>query len=330
NDDPSNGISAPVNSGESCEESLDNLTFLGSTPSDEPLSVDIPVNSGDIWVDFDPTSETHNIELGNFSGFSYDEGYAQLPRIVMVLYKENQEGGLDEIGWSDNNVLRTMYSAEVEVGEHYKIRLINTADEIPNEYTFSMCITTITDPCSVKTPNYSFEKPGMASSYSTQMITLDNVIPGWRDNSSILTGKIMFWGTENDFFPAYEGGQLIQVPFQDELPEPPAHNAEDVHGIYQDFNSEEVEQFEYSFAHRRRPAPMFDDPTGNRIIQLYAGPVGGPYELIKEEGTSDEYWHIASGIYDVPEDQDRTRFIFRTKNGFGTIVLDEANFIPNN
>src|SRR5699024_5056231 len=56
NDDSSNGVDAPVNETEDCQESLEGLTFMGSTPSSEPLSLDIPLNNGDIWVDFTPTS----------------------------------------------------------------------------------------------------------------------------------------------------------------------------------------------------------------------------------------------------------------------------------
>src|SRR5699024_548733 len=153
-------------------------------------------------------------------------------------YKENEDGSLEEMGWSDNNVIRTMYSMEVEPGENYKIRLININEVTPNEYVFKMCITTITDPCSVNAPNYSFEKPNMVSSYTTETMVFDNVIPGWRDNSTVLTGTIFYWGTQNDFSPAYHGGQMAQVPFQDDNPEPPAHNAEEVPGIYQDFDTE--------------------------------------------------------------------------------------------
>src|SRR5699024_4307325 len=186
------------------------------------------------------------------------------------------------------------------------------------------------DPCSVNAPNYSFEKPNMVSSYTTETMVFDNVIPGWRDNSTVLTGTIFYWGTQNDFSPAYHGGQMAQVPFQDDNPEPPAHNAEEVPGIYQDFDTEEITQFDYSFAHKRRTAPLGDDPSIVRKIQLYAGPVDGPYELIKEEVSTSDMWHIANGKYDIPEGQDKTRFIFRSKNKVGFMVLDEASFIPNN
>lgn len=230
NDDSSNAMLAPVNETETCVEALEGLTFLGSTPSSEPFSQDLPLNNGDVWVDFVPTSQTHHIELGYFPGPMDDAGHPQFPEIIMVLYKENEDGSLEELGWSDNNVLRTMYSAEVVPGENYKIRLININEVTPNEYVFKLCITTITNPCAVNAPNYSFEKPNMVSSYSTEMIVFDNVIPGWRDNSTVLTGKVLFWGTENDFFPAYHAGQMVQVPFQDTSPEPPAHNAEEVYG----------------------------------------------------------------------------------------------------
>src|SRR5699024_6143822 len=108
-----------------------------SSPSDDDLSIDLPHNSGDVWVEFEATSNTHHIELGKFSGRHDDAGYSELPRIIMVLYKDNGNGNLEEIAWSDNNVLRTMYGAEVEEGEKYKIRLINTNTEVPNTRMFS-------------------------------------------------------------------------------------------------------------------------------------------------------------------------------------------------
>lgn len=330
NDESATAITAPVNNGEDCIQNLEGLSFLGSTVSEDLVSlVEIPHNSGDIWIEFEASSETHSIELGNFSGTALDQGAPELPRIIMVLYKDNDDV-LEEIGWSDNNVLYTMYSAELEPGETYKVRLININEEIPNKYIFDLCITTI-EPCTVNAPNYSFEKPGMVSSHTVETMYLDNVIPGWKDNSPVLEGTIFFWGTENEFYPAYHGGQFVQVPFQDEddAIEPPAQGSSEIYGLYQDFDSSEITQFDYSFSHRRRPAPMFDVP-GTRVIQLYAGPVGGPYELIKEEATEDDYWTSTFGKYDVPEDQDRTRFIFRTKNKFGMIVLDAANFIPFN
>lgn len=323
NDDSSTALVVPVNSDDECVESLDNLTFLGSTPSSDGLSLDLPRNSGDIWVEFEATSETLSIQVDNFSGRHNDAGYSELPRIIMILYKDNG-GILEEIGWSDNNVLYTMYSSELEIGELYKVRLINTNPEIPNTRSFSMCITTI-EACTVDAPNYSFENPGMVSSYTVDMMYFDNVIPGWRDNSRVLTGTIFFWGTHNDFARAYDGGQFVQVPFQDEdgIPEPNPNGDSSVRGLYQDFDSSEITQFDYSFAYLRRG-------SGTRIIQLWAGSVDGPFKLVTENSTSDVNWHHVFGKYDVPEGQDRTRFIFRTKNKVGALVLDAANFVAFN
>lgn len=325
NDDSQNAIVAPINDSSLCSEVLENLTFMGSTASTEEISItEIVHNSGDIWVEFEATSETLSIELGSFSGSPLDDNQPALPRIVMVLYKVN-DGDLEEIGWSDNNVLYTMYASELEVGETYKVRLINTNEEVPNEYLFNMCITTI-DPCEVYAPNYSFEKPGLHSSHVIETMYLDNVIPGWRNNTRTMPNILNLSGTENVFFPAYHGGQLVLVPVEEGYEEPSTTTVADVRGLYQDFDSSEITQFDYSFAHRQISSFM----NGTQIVQLYAGPIGGPYNLVREEASAKETWSTPYGKYDVPEGQERTRFIFRVKNNYGTIMLDAANFVPFN
>lgn len=333
NDSPSKSTTAPVNPDENCTVALERLSFLGSTPSSETMTCQIPHNGGDVWVEFTPTSTTHSIELGGFSGSHYDAGYAQLPKIVMTLYKVNADNTLQEIACSDNNVMYTMYSSEVVVGEKYKIRLTNTNDK-PNAYTFDMCITTITNTCRVNTPNYSFESPRLVTAMLVDNMLFDNVIPGWR-TSMEYNNAMFIWNAENDFSNAYHGGQFLQLSTdyngsgnpEDLLNDP--NDFINIRGEYQDFDTSEITQFDYSFAHRRRIPPMFDTP-GTRVVQLYAGPIGGPYTLVKEEATIDAAWTTAVGKYNVPAGQTKTRFIFRTKNNFGMIILDAANFIPFN
>jgi gliding motility-associated-like protein len=332
NDAASKATVAPVNAGEDCNVALEGLSFLGSTPSSEAMACAVENNGGDVWAEFTATSTTHHIELGAFSGTHFDAGFPQLPKVVMTLYKVNADESLQEIACSDNNVLRTMYSSEVVVGERYKVRLTNTNTE-PNQYIFNMCITTITDPCRVNAPNYSFEKPGLVTGVLVGNMIYDNVIPGWRSNMTY-SNTLFFWNAQNDFSLPYHGGQFIQMATDYSESGDPAevmHDPNDlvnIRGEYQDFDSSEITQFDYSFAHRKRAAR--NDVSGTRIVQLFAGPIGGPYTLVTEEASAEANWTVAVGKYNVPAGQKKTRFIFRTKNNFGQIVLDAANFIPFN
>lgn len=333
NDAASKATIAPVNAGETCTTALEGLSFLGSTPSAEPMACAITNNGGDVWAEFTATSTTHSIELGEFSGRHFDAGFAQLPKIVMTLYKVNADESLQEIGCSDNNVMYTMYSSEVVVGERYKVRLTNT-NTLPSTYTFNMCITTIANPCRVNAPNYSFEKPGLVTGFLVANMIFDNVIPGWRSNMTY-SNALFFWNAENDFSKPYDGGQFIQLATdysESGDPDEVLHDPNDlvnVRGEYQDFDTSEITQFDYSFAHKRRPSVRNDQP-GTRIVQLFAGPVNGPFTLVTEEASNDTNWSVAVGKYNVPAGQNKTRFLFRVKNNFGTIVLDAANFIPFN
>src|SRR5699024_8074067 len=66
------------------------------------------------------------------------------------------------------------------------------------------------------------------------------------------------------------------------------------------------------------------------IIQLFAGPVDGPYELVHEQGGLIGDWTWNEGVYEVPEGQDETRFMFVAKNYAIGNLLDKVNFAPNN
>src|SRR5690606_21272960 len=46
--------------------------------------------------------------------------------------------------------------------------------------------------------------------------------------------------------------------------------------------------------------------------------------------STDALWKVVTGKYNIPEGQDTTRFIFRSKNNVGMIVIDAANFVPFN
>lgn len=313
NDAASTALTLTVSANENCTNKT-KVSFSGATPSTVPNACNIN-NGADIWLEFDASAATHLIELSNFSGKYWDGGFPELPEIVMALYHENTDGSLTEVKCSKNNVLSTLYSKELIVGDAYKLRLI-LENTLPNNYTFDVCVSTITDPCSYDTPNYSFEKIPLQEGTIVTYFTLNEVIPGWRNSS---TGYIFYYTTENIIYPPFDGGQFIQLTNTTGE----VLDLNNVKGMYQDFDSSEVTQYDYSFVHAGRGGA---EP---QVVELYAGPPQGPFVLIKENlGAAN--WVNITGKYNVPAGQDVTRFVFRSKNNVIGNILDAINFKPFN
>lgn len=324
NDDASKSIQLEVNPNEQCNVSASNVTFVGSTPSPEPMSCSgnsgAGLNGGDIWFEFKATSKVHIIEANGFTGNFYrDSGDEPYPNIIMTLYKVDANGNLEEKACSTNNVIVAMYSSELVVGETYKVRLtLNSLT--PSTRLFNVCIKTPLDLCSVNAVNYDFEEPPMQEVTGVTTISTQYVVPGWRVNLDTWEELFFSEALNSINFVPYSGGQCIQL-----LSDPEENwDATDpnIKGLYKEFDTSESTQMDYSFAHATRS-------EGN-VIQLYAGPPQGPFVLIREEPAVGLGWSFVTGKYNVPSGQTVTRFIFRVKgNKIGTL-LDAANFIANN
>jgi len=317
NDAVSTALRVAVNADENCTVSTA-ATFAGATVSSEPMSCG-GINGGDVWFEFVATSKVHIIEVNGFTGnFYISSGDQAYPNLNMTLYQVTGSG-LTEKACSNNNSITAMYSSELVVGDTYKIRLsLNTLTG--NTRPFNVCIKTPLDLCKVNAVNYDFETPPMHHVTGVTTIGTQYVVPGWRTNLD--TWEAIFFSEALNAinFAPYSGGQCIQLlsdPEEDWDPADP-----NIKGLYKDFDTSQMTQMEYSFAHATRS-------EGN-IIQLYAGPKAGPFVLIREEPAIGLAWTLHTGKYDIPAGQNETRFIFRTKENKIGNLLDAANFYANN
>ncbi len=323
NDDVSNAITLPINADNVCEISATEVSFIGATISSESLSCD-GANNGDVWFDFTAESLVHIIEVNGFTGeFYYFDGAPRFPNIAMTLYRDTGVT-LEEIACTYDKIMVTMYSSELVVGDNYKLRLsLNTPDS--SMYRFNVCIKTPQELCSVDTVNGGFETPALNFIGGVSSIVTMEVVPGWRTNLTTWgeDGAIFIWeGLGAPGFEPYEGSQCVQLLGDIDDPADP-NDPEDIRGYYKDFDTSETTLFDYSFAHLGRS-------EGN-IVQLFAGPPGGPYTLVDENLAEVQAWTLVSGEYQIPVGQNATRFIFRAgnDNDIGNI-LDAVSFLPNN
>ncbi|SEQ02985.1 choice-of-anchor J domain-containing protein [Flavobacterium urocaniciphilum] len=319
NDEASTALRLIPNTGSNCQVSGVDATFIGATPSTTPTSCS-GVNGGDIWYDFVATSRVHIIELSDFApGSYYDSSYeGPWPKIIMSLYEVQTDGSLVEKGCSDNNSFVTTYSNELVVGKTYKIRL-KLNDVITNNKTFHICITTPTDLCDMDAFNYDFEKLPMQFVTGVSTIIDDAVVPGWKTNTD--WGTMFFHEGSNSTggLSPYSGGQCIQlVQDNTSLWNPSDPN---IKGLYKDFDTSEIIKMDYSFASATR--------SNGTTVELWAGPVNGPFTLVTEDFANSTNWDFIQGTYNVPTGQNTTRFIFRTRGYAIGHLLDAANFKAN-
>jgi gliding motility-associated-like protein len=331
NDSAAKAVVIPVNTGNVCEVSSANATFLGATPSTDAMTC-TGVNNGDIWYQFQATSTAHLVELNNFSGDYYiSTGNPQQPYITMTLYHVNGTA-LDEMACSSVNTLTAAYSAATIIGDTYKVRLTlnnNTADNLPpvantRAYTFDVCVKTPADPCSIGLANGSFETPDAVFGALTNMFR-EQVVPGWRNKiagtESLYHGLFFQDATATVGPVPYEGGQQIQLQSNQTIPAYDPADMVNIEGLVQDFNTSEMTQLRYSFAQATR--------SQNTAVQMFMGPVNGPFVLL-EDNPSTSGWAIHTGTYDVPVGQATTRIIFRSKNNTIGNVLDAISVVANN
>lgn len=331
NDSAAKAVTVPVNTGDVCEVSSANATFLGATPSTDAMTC-TGVNNGDIWYQFQATATAHMVELNNFSGDYYiSTGNPQQPTITMTLYHVNG-AVLEEMACSNVNTITAAYSAATVIGDTYKVRLTLNNNGIDNSapvantraYTFDVCVKTPTDPCSIGLANGGFETPDAVFGALTNMFR-EQVVPGWRNkiagNEALYHGLFFQDATATVGPVPYEGGQQIQLQSNQTTPAYDPADMINIEGLVQDFNTSEMTQLSYSFAQATR-----SQGTG---VQMFMGPVGGPFVML-EDNTSTSGWTIHSGVYDVPAGQATTRIIFRSKNNAIGNVLDAISVKANN
>ncbi|MEK8181177.1 choice-of-anchor J domain-containing protein [Flavobacterium buctense] len=316
NDEPINAIHLPVNSTEMCDAFGAMASFIGSTASTVPTACE-GVNGGDVWFDFVATSKVHYIEIKDLApGSYYTSSYeSEFPRIMMSLYQQMADNSLVEMGCSENNSFTTIYSTELVVGNTYKIRLkLNST--LPNQKTFSVCVTTPNDLCDINAFNYDLEKPPMQGVTGISTIMTSIVVPGWRTNTD--WGTIFFQEGLNTLggYNPYSGGQNIQITADGADNWNP--NDPNIKGLYKDFDTSELTQVDYSFASATR--------TNGSTLQLYAGPPSGPFTLVTADFANGTNWELVTGTYTVPAGQPMTRFIFRPEGNAVGHILDAANF----
>lgn len=169
--------------------------------------------------------------------------------------------------------------------------------------------------CIIKTINASFEEPGLSDDIGNLSITTD-LVPGWTTTSD--DKLIEIWKNGFNGVPAYEGNYFIEL------------NAEQVSGIYQDFDTSINKFFTISFAHRGR--------DGVDVCKVSAGPTEGDgiytgtgYTEIMTASDDNISWGVHTKTYQVPADQNKTRFIFEALSSSSGVVsvgnfLDAINF----
>lgn len=321
-DAPENAVVVPVNEQELCMESVEEVSFRHAHINDTEMSCEGD-NIGDVWLEFEATSKVHIIEVGGFTGNFYTSSGDELyPNITTTLYKQEADGELTEMRCSESNVIVAAYASELEVGETYKVRL-SLNDPDPSTRLFTVCVTTPQDLCEISTVNGDFERPGLSYFSGIESILVQQVVPNWRMNMETDHGNSIFiWEGLNsngmDIQP-YTGVQFVQI-VADEFTD--WYDPDDPRGLYTDMETSEITAIDYNYATSARG-------DGN-TIQLYAGPVGGPYEMVREDEGLIGTWEERIGVYEVPEGQDETRFIFVPKDYAIGNLIDKVNLVANN
>ncbi|MBI35501.1 MAG: hypothetical protein CMP67_09085 [Flavobacteriales bacterium] len=131
-----------------------------------------------------------------------------------------------------------------------------------------------------------------------------SAVPGW--NTTASDNQIEFWYDGFLGAPAYSGNQFVEL------------NANMSSALYQDIPTTPNTKLMWGFAHRGRDA--IDQ------MDFEVGPPDGPYEKI---GTFSDgpTWKFYSGIYEVPDGQNLTRFYYTSTQGgsYGNL-LDAIEF----
>lgn len=151
--------------------------------------------------------------------------------------------------------------------------------------------------------NINFEDPVICSSNCYQIINA-NTVPGWETTAS--DNMVEIWSAGFLGVQPYSGNQFMEL------------NANQDAALYQDVATEPGAVMGINLAHRGR--------NGVDVMELKAGPPGGPYQSIKSysDGLS---WGYYTDYYTVPAGQTTTRFLFETVTCNGGPCGGSGNFL---
>ena len=150
--------------------------------------------------------------------------------------------------------------------------------------------------------NINFEQPVIGA--STYSIVDASTVLGWETTAS--DNKVEIWSAGFQGVQPYSGNQFMEL------------NANMDAALYQDVSTTPGELMGVNLAHRGR--------QGVDVMELKAGPPGGPYQLIKSysDGLT---WGFYTDYYRVPAGQNNTRFIFETVTCNGGTCSGSGNFL---
>jgi gliding motility-associated-like protein len=298
----------PVNPGAACIEFKKAIfTNAGISPEANTCT---DQNGGDIWYQFTATASAHNIGLSHFSG--------NAAPVLITLYEGDDCGNLIQLDCSSNNYLMAV---NLVPGTTYRVRIVLNLNNAVQDTQLDVCVTTPTPPannnaaqCTIYTVNADFEDPEHTGDPANPNFIRHNFVQGWRTTAP--DSVIEFWADTNFLgFPAYSGHNFVEL------------NANYASGLYQDYETPQITQFTYGFAHRGR--------LGEDTCVLKAGPPEGPFEIVTTKTTGTEQWDYVTGTYTTPANQPITRFIFESASAFEgdpTIgnFLDAISFTADN
>ncbi len=306
-------LDIPASNTNSCTV-VRNMSMIGSTVSPQGGTCGTN-NSGDVWFQFRAINPSHTIDLLNFTfpPAPVQQGVAQ--PIALTLYSGTC-GSLTQIACSLNN---SITATGLQVNTVYLVRAsINTTTTNLN-VKFDVCVKTPPPPsngstlnCMINTVNYDFELPVIGGTGPS--FPIDHTMLGWRTTAP--DHVIEVWPAPNyENHPAYSGRQFIEL------------NGTTDSEVYQDYATPTTTVFSYGFAHKGR--------WGVDIVELLAGPPGGPYTSITTKPTGAAAWAYYTGTYVVPNGQPVTRFIFKaldSSNHNKTVgnFLDAITFTADN
>ncbi len=148
-------------------------------------------------------------------------------------------------------------------------------------------------PCTPKAVNGDFEQPVVLPSCWTDFTS--PTVSGW--NTTATDNMIEMWDGACMGVPPYLGKQFAEL------------NANMVSNLYEDICTPCPNIVTWQFAHRGR--------LGTDVCNLKAGPLGGPYTILKTASDGNTAWGFYTGTYNVPPGQTATRFLFESVSAAG-------------
>jgi hypothetical protein len=150
--------------------------------------------------------------------------------------------------------------------------------------------------------NINFEDPVIGA--STYQIVNANTVPGWQTTAT--DNMVEIWSAGFLGVQPYLGNQFMEL------------NANQDAALYQDVLTTPGAIMGISLAHRGR--------GGVDVMELLAGPPGGPYQTIQTYSDGLAWGHYTD-YYTVPAGQNTTQFMFQTVSCNGGACGGSGNFL---